>query len=146
MNSIILRAATRLIFPLLLLFSVIVTLNGHNLPGGGFVGGLMAASAFALHSLAFGVDDARALLRFNPIRLIGAGLTIALGSGLISLLGSLVGDADQLPFMTGLWTSFRAPDIGEIKIGTPLMFDLGVYFTVMGVVLLMVFTLEEACE
>lgn len=145
MNSVILRAATRLIFPLLLLFSVIVTLNGHNLPGGGFVGGLMAASAFALHSLAFGVDEARRLVRASPISLIGFGLMLALVSGLLSLLAPAFGGADYA-FMTGLWTSFDAPGIGLVKVGTPLMFDLGVYFTVLGVTLLMVFTLEETCE
>lgn len=145
MNSVILRAATRLIFPLLLLFSVIVTLNGHNLPGGGFVGGLMAASAFALHSIAFGVGDALRLLRVSPISLIGFGLFVALSSGLISLLAPVFGGAD-LAFMTGVWGSIDTPGIGEVKLGTPLMFDLGVYFTVMGVTLLMVFTLEETCE
>lgn len=145
MNSVILRAATRLIFPLLLLFSVIVTLNGHNLPGGGFVGGLMAASAFALHSIAFGVEDALRLLRASPVSLIGFGLFVALASGLISLVAPAFGGA-EMAFMTGLWTSVGVPGIGPVKVGTPLMFDLGVYFTVMGVTLLMVFTLEETCE
>jgi multicomponent Na+:H+ antiporter subunit B len=144
MNSVILIAATRLIFPLLLMFSVIVTLNGHNLPGGGFVGGLMAASALALHSMAFNAGATRQLLRVSPIALIGVGLSLALMSGLISLLAPAFGGADHA-FMTGLWTSFDAPGIGPLKIGTPLLFDLGVYFTVLGVTLVMVLTLEEEC-
>lgn len=142
MNSVILHAATRLIFPLLLLFSAIVTLNGHNLPGGGFVGGLMAASAFALHSMAFGVIEARRLLRVSPVTLVGAGLSMAIVSGLLSLVASMFG-GEAMAFMTGLWASYEFPGIGEIKVGTPLLFDLGVYFTVLGVTLLMVFTLEE---
>lgn len=142
MNSIILMTATRLIFPLLLLFSVVVTLNGHNLPGGGFVGGLMAASAFALYSMAYDAATTRKLLRINPILLIGLGLLLATVSGLYSLVyGAFTGLS--MAFMQGMWVSFEAPGIGEIKLGTPLFFDLGVYFTVLGVTLLMVLTLEE---
>lgn len=142
MNSIILTTATRLIFPLLLLFSVVVTLNGHNLPGGGFVGGLMAASAFALYSMAYDAATTRKLLRIDPIVLIGLGLLLAVASGLYSLAyGVFVGRS--IEFMKGMWLAFEAPGIGEVKIGTPLFFDLGVYFTVLGVTLLMVLTLEE---
>lgn len=142
MNSIILTTATRLIFPLLLLFSVVVTLNGHNLPGGGFVGGLMAASAFALYSMAYDAETTRKLLRVDPILLIGLGLLLALLSGLFSLACGMLTDR-PIEFMRGMWASFEAPGLGEIKVGTPLFFDLGVYFTVLGVTLLMVLTLEE---
>ncbi len=142
MNSIILIAATRLIFPLLLMFSVIVTLNGHNLPGGGFVGGLMAAAAFALHSMAFDSTATRRLLRVSPMSLIGVGLAFALISALISLCAPAFGGPDYA-FMTAMWASFEAPGIGPLKVGTPLLFDFGVYFTVLGVTLVMVLTLEE---
>ena len=60
--------------PLLLLFSVFLLLRGHNEPGGGFVGGLVAAAAFALYVIAFGVERARQALLVKPLTLLGAGL------------------------------------------------------------------------
>lgn len=134
MDSLVLRTATRYLLPLLLLFSVFVLLRGHNEPGGGFVGGLVAASAFALYALAFGVERARQLLSVSPRRLIGLGLLIAVLSGLV---GVLVGD----PFMTAQWQERPLPVVG--KLGTPLLFDIGVYLTVIGVVLTIIFALAE---
>lgn len=134
MDSLVLRTATRYLLPLLLLFSVFVLLRGHNEPGGGFVGGLVAASAFALYALAFGVERARQLLSVSPRRLIGLGLLIAVLSGLV---GVLVGD----PFMTAQWEERPLPVVG--KLGTPLLFDIGVYLTVIGVVLTIIFALAE---
>ena len=132
--SLLLRIAARHLFPLLLLFSVFLLLRGHSAPGGGFVGGLVAASAFALHLLAYGGAAARRLLRVTPQRLIGSGLLVAGASGLPAV-------AEALPYMTGVWGSTPLPVVG--KIGTPLLFDVGVYLVVLGIVLLMLFTLSE---
>ena len=81
-TSPIFRTAARLLMPLLLLFAVFLLLRGHNEPGGGFVGGLVAAAAFALYAIAFGVQRARQALLVNPLTLLGTGLLIALASGL----------------------------------------------------------------
>ena len=86
MNSIILRTATRFLMTLLILFSIFLLLRGHNEPGGGFVGGLVAAAAYILHALAFDVSATRAALRVAPRTLIGLGLLLAVGSGLLPLL------------------------------------------------------------
>ena len=86
MNSPIFRTAARLLMPLLLLFSVFLLLRGHNEPGGGFVGGLVAAAAFALYGIAFGVQRARQALLVKPMTLLGVGLLIALLSGLPAVL------------------------------------------------------------
>jgi multicomponent Na+:H+ antiporter subunit B len=137
MRSVILSAAARLLFPLLLLFSLFLLFRGHNDPGGGFVGGLVAATAYALLSLTGGVDAARRLLPGRPELLVGTGLLLALGSGLLSL-------AAGRPFMTGLWADFALPVVG--KPGTPVLFDTGVYVTVLGIVLLILFTLQEEDE
>jgi len=134
MKTLILQTTNRVIMGILLVFSVFLLLRGHNLPGGGFSGGLVAASAFALHALACGVPSARTMLVFDPRTLIGLGLAIALLSGAPAL-------ADHLPYLTGLWDKTPLPVIG--KIGTPLVFDVGVYFVVLGVVLLLVFSLAE---
>jgi multicomponent Na+:H+ antiporter subunit B len=116
--------------PLLLLFSIFLLVRGHNQPGGGFVGGLVASAAFALYSIAYGVERARRALLVEPLTLLGAGLLIALVSGLPAALRGQ-------PFLTAQWM------LRPVVIGTPLVFDVGVFLVVTGVVLMMVFTLAE---
>jgi len=138
LNSVIFKAGARAVAPLLVLVSVLLVVRGHNEPGGGFVGGLLCAAAFSLIALAEGVTAARRLLRIEPLRLIGVGLLVALLSALPSLL---VGK----PLFTGVWFSFQLWEDGSpTKVGTPLLFDFGVYLAVVGVALSLVFTLEES--
>jgi multicomponent Na+:H+ antiporter subunit B len=137
MTSLILKTTARFLMPFLLLFSVFLFLRGHNEPGGGFTGGLVAAAAFALYSIAFGSREARRVLRIEPRHLIGAGLLAALSSGVVALIN---GQA----FLTGLWGYIRLPGLGRVETGTPALFDLGVYLVVMGVTLAFIFNLEEA--
>lgn len=134
MQSLILSVAVRSLLPLLLLFSFFLLIRGHNEPGGGFVGGLVAAAAFALYAIAEGVEQVRKALRVDPRVLIGAGLFVALCSGLFSLL-------QGRPFMTGLWYKQAVPVLG--KVGTPLLFDAGVYLVVVGIILTIILTLAE---
>ena len=129
-TSSIFRTAARLLMPLLLLFSVFLLLRGHNQPGGGFVGGLIAAAAFALYGIAFGVQRARQALLVRPLTLLGTGLLIALVSGLPSVLRGQ-------PFLTAFWPP------GPVPLGTPAVFDIGVFLVVGGVVLMMIFSLAE---
>jgi multicomponent Na+:H+ antiporter subunit B len=135
LSSLILSTATRYILPLMLLFSVFLLLQGHNEPGGGFVGGLVAAAAFSLYAFAFRVERARQALRVDPRQLIGVGLLIAVSSAIISLLAGY-------PFMTGLWGKTPLPVLG--KLGTPFLFDVGVYIVVVGVTLTIIFSLAES--
>lgn len=134
MHSLILAVAIRLLLPLMLLFSLFLLLRGHNEPGGGFVGGLVVAAAFALYTLAHGEKEGRRLLRVEPLRLVAAGLSISLVSGLLPMLSGR-------PFLTALWSTVPAPVIGHA--GTPLLFDLGVYLLVAGMAMLIIFTLME---
>ena len=133
-DSLILRATTRLLFPLTLVFSVFLLIRGHNEPGGGFVGGLTAAAAFALILASDGLDKARELLRVDPLVLVGVGLATALLSGVPPLF-------DGGAFLTGYWLDAKIPVIGHL--GTPLVFDVGVYLAVLGVVVAIVFELAE---
>lgn len=135
MKSIIFQTATSYLLPLLLLFSVFILLRGHYLPGGGFVDGLIAATAFVLHMLAYGIDQTERMLGFHPGVLMPAGLLLALGSGWLPMVWS-----DQ-PFMTGLWAADPIPVIGLV--GTALFFDTGVYLVVVGVTLTILFTISE---
>jgi len=138
MNQLILTTAARTLLPVFVVLSLLVLWRGHNLPGGGFIGGLLAASAFALLALAEGVDAARRHLRFEPLSLLATGLLLA---GLSGFLGLFFG----APFLTGYWLpTFELPLMGTIHLGTPLLFDLGVYLTVIGFTLKTAFILAEA--
>jgi multicomponent Na+:H+ antiporter subunit B len=101
------------------------------------VGGLVAATAFALVLLAEGLPAARGLLRTDPLALVAAGLSVALLSGVPPLLRGQ-------PFMTGRWLGVPLPVVG--KIGSPVVFDVGVYLVVLGIVLAILFALAEETE
>ena len=136
MKSLILNTVSKILLPLLIMFSVFVLLRGHYLPGGGFVGGLIAAIAFILHAFANGLVETRKLLRIHPGFLIPIGLLIATLSALAPII--LTGD----PLMTGLWYEQDIPVLGMI--GSALFFDAGVYFVVVGVCLTIIFTISES--
>ncbi|WP_194777840.1 Na+/H+ antiporter subunit B [Pararhodonellum marinum] len=134
MNTVIFKSASTYLLPLLLLFSVFILLRGHYLPGGGFVGGLIASIAFIIHSAANGLEQTRSILKFHPGVLLLAGLTVALFSGISPMF---IGE----PFMKGLWFENPVPVIGMI--GSALFFDIGVYLVVVGVTLTIIFTITE---
>ena len=133
-QSLILTTATRYLLPLLLLFSFFLLLRGHNEPGGGFVGGLVAAAAFALYAIAEDVQSTRQILKVEPRVLIGAGVLTAAASGALPLFTGK-------PFLTALGFKQPLPVLG--KVGTPLLFDVGVYLLVLGVTLKIIFSLVE---
>ena len=138
MSGLILQTATRFMMPLLLLFSIFLLVRGHNLPGGGFIGGLVGASAFALYALAFDVPTAREALRADSRTLIGAGLLTAQVAALLPLPWNL-------PLLTHryAWMELQLFGFGKFPVGTPLLFDLGVYLAVLGAALTIVFALAE---
>jgi multicomponent Na+:H+ antiporter subunit B len=136
MNSLILRTAARYLQPLLLMFSIYLLLAGHNEPGGGFSGGLMAAAALALHVLAYDSASVRRLLVVDSRALIAGGLLLAAASG-------LGGFWNGEPYLTSQWGSFVLAGLGELKAGTPLLFDMGVYLVVIGVTLTILLALAE---
>ncbi len=136
MNSLILKTAMPLVVSLTLVFSVFVLFRGHNEPGGGFIGGLIAASAIALYAITEGPAAARRALRVHPLALAGAGLVIAGLSGLPSLFF-------EQPFLTGKWyIPEMDPDMKFIA--TPVVFDIGVWLVVVGTITALALGLEEA--
>jgi multicomponent Na+:H+ antiporter subunit B len=131
MNSVILRTMAPFLTVLMIVFSVFVLLRGHNAPGGGFIGGLLAAAAIALYALAFGVEATRRALKAHPMAIAGGGLLLSTVSGLVSwFLGK--------PFMTGLW--FK---VAGVDLSTVMSFDLGVYLVVLGAFSTILLALEE---
>lgn len=124
MDSVIIRIAARAFSPLLLVLALYLLFAGHNLPGGGFVAGLLFGAAFLLYAVAHGATAARATLLGDPRSYLGLGLCIAAVSSVPALL------LDR-PWFTGIWTK------GAVPLGTPLVFDIGVCVVVASVVVLM---------
>lgn len=139
MNPVVLRTVARMMTPVLMLLSLVMLVRGHNAPGGGFVGGLLAVSACILYLIAYDVTTVQRLVRVHPVILMAVGLLVILGSGTLPLL------FDQ-PFLTGLWTSVHAPWGGQVDLGTPLLFDLGVYLVVFGTALSFILSMEKGSE
>ncbi|WP_405404913.1 Na+/H+ antiporter subunit B [Paracoccus sp. Ld10] len=136
MQSLILTTTTRLLAALLLMFSVYSLLRGHNLPGGGFIGGLIGATAFILYTIATSVNEAQAALRVDPSNLAMAGLGVAALGGIGAVF------AGQ-PFFTGQWLFLFRDGDSYVPLSTVLVFDIGVYMAVFGGILTLVFALEQ---
>ena len=136
MGSLILQTATRFIFTLLLLFSIFILLRGHNEPGGGFIAGLVTSGAFVLYAIAYDVGAARRALRLESRFLIALGLMISGGCGLATVLVNE-------PFLTGKWGAVDWVGSVPLAVGTPVLFDVGVYLVVIGVTLTIIFSLAE---
>jgi multicomponent K+:H+ antiporter subunit A len=130
-HPLLLSIIARPALPLMLLMAVYIFLRGHNLPGGGFIAGLIAALAMVLQFLANGVDWTRRRLPLDYARVIGIGLLIAVLTGLAS---GVVG----YPFLTSAFTHVHWPVVGEFELASAIAFDLGVFLTVVGVVLLII--------
>ncbi|MDG9922815.1 MULTISPECIES: monovalent cation/H+ antiporter subunit A [unclassified Pseudomonas] len=135
-NPLILMTLSRLMLPLALLISVFIFLRGHNLPGGGFIAGLITAVALALQYIASGVAWVEQRLPLNYQRMAGVGVLIAALTG----LGSWVFGR---PFLTSAFGHFELPLVGEFELATAMLFDLGVYLTVVGATQMMLVNLGK---
>lgn len=121
MNNVILRASLPVVLPLIAIFSLVILLKGHNEPGGGFIGGLLASVAWAVYAI--GTGKKNFFMDLNA--LIALGFLISLGSAGYSVFM-------DVPFMTGHWggPAFYLPTIGKVKLSSVFFFDLGVYVVV----------------
>jgi multicomponent Na+:H+ antiporter subunit B len=137
-NTLIFRTIAPLITVVMVAFSIFVMLRGHNEPGGGFIGGLIAAAAVAIYGIANGPEAARRALKADPLAYAGFGVLLAGASGLLSA-------AFRVPYLTGLWAFFHVGG-AEIAVSTPMVFDIGVYFTVFGTISAVALVLEESGE
>jgi multicomponent Na+:H+ antiporter subunit B len=135
MRTLIFRTISPAIVALMVLFSIFVCLRGHNEPGGGFIGGLMAASALAIYGISHGVPAVRRAIHFHPMAIAGFGLFFGILTGLLSWF------TDE-PFFTGQW-AFLEIFGTSVALSTPMFFDIGVYFVVVGAITSIALALEE---
>jgi multicomponent Na+:H+ antiporter subunit B len=138
LDSFILRSVTSLIFLLVNVVSVYLLLRGHNLPGGGFIAGLATGISFILLGLAFGWDELERTIPFESLRLATVGVSLGVLSGLLPLLGGA-------PFLTHYhFHLHQVPLLGELHVGTPLLFDIGVFLVVVGITIKLVIVLARS--
>jgi len=138
-HPMMLVVAGRLILPLALVVALYIFLRGHNLPGGGFIGGLVFSIALLIQYMASGFEWAEDRRRTERHALISWGVLIAAATG----LGSLVFGK---PFLTSAFDYFQLPLVGEVELATALLFDIGVALTVVGAVMLALAQLSGAAQ
>jgi multicomponent Na+:H+ antiporter subunit B len=135
MNSLILRTATPFLVSLTVMFSIFVLFRGHDEPGGGFIGGLIAASSLAIFAITHGPDAVRRAIVLHPVVYAALGLLFAAASGLVAFV---FGE----PYLTGKW--FIPEFDPDFKlIASPVLFDIGVWLVVVGSISAFILALED---
>ena len=139
-RSPIFRTVAAALFFLINIFALYLLWRGHNLPGGGFIAGVGTGLSFVLLALAFGVERAQQALRADPVRIAAVGLVVAFATAVVPVL---IGE----PLLKHWnWKLTDMPVIGDLAVGTPLVFDVGVFLVVVGVTCKLVFVLARSID
>jgi multicomponent Na+:H+ antiporter subunit B len=139
LRNIILEKIVSLFMKVMQIFSIYLLLRGHNNPGGGFIGGIIASTGFIFYAIIFGTGSLQKIIKIKPQTFIGIGLFLVLIAALLPAFFST-------EILTGLWIETRLPVIGTLHAGTPLIFDTGVYGVVIGVILTIVISIMEVLK
>lgn len=138
-RSVVLETVVRLAYHTVIVLGVFLLFRGHNQPGGGFVGGLVVGAALVLRYVSGGPHELVHALPVDPALLLGGGLTVAGGTGLASwVFGG--------QFLESAIVTLHPPVLGEIKIVSAQLFDIGVFVVVVGLVLALLRTLGDTHE
>jgi len=135
-NDVMLRTVSKVAVFIILMFAVNIFFAGHYTPGGGFVGGLLTASAIVLLMLAFDIETVKKIMPFNYVAMIAAGLLLALGTAAASIFFNV-------PFFTHAYDYFNLPLFGKTSLHSAALFDLGVFLVVVGVTMTIIQTIGE---
>lgn len=135
-TDVYLQTATKILVFLIMTFSIYVLFAGHHNPGGGFIGGLITASALVLLYVAFDLQTVREVIPVDFKKLAAAGVLISVLTG----VGSLV---LGVPFLSQTFNYFDLPFLGKTELATALIFDLGVYMCVVGTTLTIITSISE---
>mgnify|MGYP000588993784 CR=1 FL=1 len=136
MNSTILKMAVGVLKPLFLLVSLWLLLRGHNEPGGGFIGGLIAGSALILRPLAYDLERLSEKNKRQSRIVLRAGMILIFSSALLGLVS-------HNTLLKGLWLKVNLMGTQTLKVGTPLLFDMGIYLTVIGFIYFVFISMME---
>ncbi|MDT8446879.1 MAG: MnhB domain-containing protein [bacterium] len=137
MNLNLLKTGAKLLLPIFVVMALWLLLRGHNAPGGGFIAALVFITGYGLYLFAYGVEASRRILPFDPRSLIGVGLLTALFSAAWPVVW-------RQPFFQGMWWSWDLPGWGPLMLGTPVLFDLGVFLVVSGALMIILTSFEES--
>lgn len=135
-NDVMLQTATKVVTFIILMFAVHIFFAGHYTPGGGFVGGLLTASAIVLLMLAYDIETIKKILPINYVLMTSAGLLISIATAAASIVF-------DVPFFTHAYDYFNLPLFGETSLHSAALFDLGVYLVVVGVTMTIIQTIGE---
>ena len=135
-NDVMLQTVTKVVTFIILMFAVHIFFAGHYTPGGGFVGGLLTASAIVLLMLAYDIETVKKIIPFNYVMMTAIGLLLALGTASASIIFNV-------PFFTHAYDYFELPLWGETSLHSAALFDLGVYLVVVGVTMTIIQTIGE---
>jgi len=135
-TDVILQTATKVLVFIIMTFSIYVLFAGHHNPGGGFIGGLITASALVLLYIAFDFQTVREILPVDFKLLAAAGVIVSVLTGTASFLF-------DVPFLSQSFTYVDLPFLGKTELTSALIFDLGVYMTVVGTTLTIITSISE---
>jgi multicomponent Na+:H+ antiporter subunit B len=135
-NDLIFQTVTKVVVFIIIIYSLHLFFSGHYTPGGGFIGGLMTASALVLLLLAFDIKTVVNTLKIDYIKLTATGLLIAVLTGIGSFFYNV-------PFLTHTFSYVHLPVLGKTSLATAVLFDLGVYLVVIGVTMTIIQTIGE---
>lgn len=136
MDSIIFQAIARQALYVVIVFSLFLLGRGHNEPGGGFIGGLMTAAAIVIQYLAFDLESVKKAIPFDGLKLVALGLSCAVGTGLVTMFAYGL-------FMDHVFAYIQLPFFGQLQLTTAFVFDLGVYFVVVGGIIAIITAIGE---
>ncbi|PKH08983.1 Na(+)/H(+) antiporter subunit B [Planomicrobium sp. MB-3u-38] len=135
-NDVMLQTVTKVVTFIILMFAVHIFFAGHYTPGGGFVGGLLTASAIVLLMLAFGIQKVKKIVPVNYVVMTSVGLLLAIATAAASILF-------DVPFFTHAYDYFDLPLFGKTSLHSAMLFDAGVYLVVVGVTMTIIQTIGE---
>ncbi|MBP1996953.1 Na(+)/H(+) antiporter subunit B [Paenibacillus eucommiae] len=135
-TDVFLQTATKTLVFIIMTFSIYILFAGHHNPGGGFIGGLITASALVLLYIAFDLQSVRDIIPFNFNKLAAAGVIISVLTGTASLLFNV-------PFLSQTFTYVYLPLLGKTELASAVIFDLGVYMTVLGTTMTIITSISE---
>lgn len=138
-QSIILKGVSRYVFLFMNVLALYIFLKGHNAPGGGFIAGILSAVSLIFLYMARGADEIDRMIRIDPATIAVVGLIVAYGSSFAPVLAGK-------PFLFHKMLHLHLPLLGDIHIGTPMLFDLGVYLVVVGMAVKGIFSFSYAVE
>lgn len=135
-TDVILQTATKILVYIIMTFSIYILFAGHHNPGGGFIGGLITASALVLLYIAFDYRTVREIIPVDFKLLSATGVIISILTGVASFLF-------DAPFLSQTFTYIDLPLFGKTEVASALIFDLGVYFAVVGTTMTIITSISE---